>query len=162
LPGGPGGFPQGFSCPVVLGCLVSSPLPFAYRAFTFCGRPSHAVRLDTGFFTALQALQTCYQDPATPTSQRLQAVTRYRFGLFPVRSPLLGESLLFSFPPGTKMFQFPGCPPCLNRVSRHYSGRVAPFGYLRIIACLQLPEAFRRLPRPSSAFDPKASTVRPL
>lgn len=29
------------------------------------------------------------------------------FGLFPVRSPLLGESLLFSFPAGTKMFQFP-------------------------------------------------------
>ena len=31
-----------------------------------------------------------------------------RFGLFPVRSPLLGESLLISFPPGTKMFHFPG------------------------------------------------------
>ena len=31
-----------------------------------------------------------------------------RFGLLPVRSPLLGESRLFSFPPGTKMFQFPG------------------------------------------------------
>ena len=30
-----------------------------------------------------------------------------RFGLFPVRSPLLGESLLFSLPAGTKMFQFP-------------------------------------------------------
>ena len=30
-----------------------------------------------------------------------------RFGLFPVRSPLLGESLLFSLPTGTKMFQFP-------------------------------------------------------
>ena len=30
-----------------------------------------------------------------------------RFGLFPVRSPLLGESFLFSFPAGTKMFQFP-------------------------------------------------------
>ena len=30
------------------------------------------------------------------------------FGLIPVRSPLLGESLLFSLPPGTKMFQFPG------------------------------------------------------
>ena len=30
------------------------------------------------------------------------------FGLFPSRSPLLGESLLFSLPPGTKMFQFPG------------------------------------------------------
>ena len=31
-----------------------------------------------------------------------------RFGLCPVRSPLLGVSLLFSLPPGTKMFQFPG------------------------------------------------------
>ncbi len=29
-------------------------------------------------------------------------------GSFPVRSPLLWESFLFSFPPGTKMFQFPG------------------------------------------------------
>ena len=34
-----------------------------------------------------------------------------RFGLFPVRSPLLRESLLFSLPPGTKMFQFPGLAP---------------------------------------------------
>ena len=30
-----------------------------------------------------------------------------RFGLAPVRSPLLGGSLLFSLPGGTKMFQFP-------------------------------------------------------
>ena len=29
-------------------------------------------------------------------------------GLVPVRSPLLGESQLMSFPPGTKMFQFSG------------------------------------------------------
>ncbi len=31
-----------------------------------------------------------------------------RFGLFPVRSPLLGESRLISLPPGTEMFHFPG------------------------------------------------------
>ena len=30
-----------------------------------------------------------------------------RFGLFRVRSPLLTESLLLSFPRGTEMFQFP-------------------------------------------------------
>ncbi len=30
-------------------------------------------------------------------------------GYFPVRSPLLRESRLISFPPGTEMFQFPGC-----------------------------------------------------
>ncbi len=29
-------------------------------------------------------------------------------GLFRVRSPLLAESRLISFPPGTEMFQFPG------------------------------------------------------
>ena len=32
------------------------------------------------------------------------------FGLLRVRSPLLTESFLLSFPPGTKMFQFPGFP----------------------------------------------------
>ena len=30
------------------------------------------------------------------------------FGLFPVRSPLLRKSLVISFPPATKMFQFAG------------------------------------------------------
>ena len=29
------------------------------------------------------------------------------FGLFPVRSPLLGESKFLYFPAGTEMFQFP-------------------------------------------------------
>ena len=32
-------------------------------------------------------------------------------GLIRVRSPLLAESLLMSFPPGTEMFQFPGFAP---------------------------------------------------
>lgn len=31
-----------------------------------------------------------------------------RFGLIPVRSPLLRESRLISSPPGTEMFHFPG------------------------------------------------------
>ena len=34
------------------------------------------------------------------------------FGLIRVRSPLLTESRLLSFPPGTEMFQFPGFAPC--------------------------------------------------
>ena len=38
-----------------------------------------------------------------------------RFGLFPGRSPLLGESLLFSLPGGTKMFQFPPLAPHANK-----------------------------------------------
>ena len=39
---------------------------------------------------------------------RTRKKKRARFGLCPVRSPLLGVSRLFSLPPGTKMFQFPG------------------------------------------------------
>ena len=38
------------------------------------------------------------------------------------------------------------------RIYRYDSVWVAPFGYLRIIARLRLPEAFRSLPRPSSAL----------
>ena len=34
-----------------------------------------------------------------------------RFGLLPVRSPLLRESRLISLPPGTEMFHFPGLAP---------------------------------------------------
>ena len=37
---------------------------------------------------------------------------------------------------------------------------VSPFGYLRIVAYLQLPEAFRSLSRPSSAPDAKAFPLR--
>ena len=39
---------------------------------------------------------------------------------------------------------------------------VSPFGYLRISAHLQLPEAFRSLSRPSSAPDAKAFPLRPF
>ena len=42
-------------------------------------------------------------DPTTPRG----ALLHPRFGLFRFRSPLLAESLLFSFPAGTEMFQFP-------------------------------------------------------
>ena len=39
---------------------------------------------------------------------------------------------------------------------------VPPFGNPWIIAYLQLPKAYRRLSRPSSAPSAKASTVRPF
>ena len=46
-------------------------------------------------------------EPHDPEYATLPGLTHIRFRLFPVRSPLLGESLLFSLPAGTKMFQFP-------------------------------------------------------
>ena len=79
-------------------------------------------------------------------------------GLFRVRSPLLTESRLISFPPGTEMFQFPGLAPL--RVTGITAGWVSPFGDPGITASVQLPQAYRSLARPSSPLDAKASTKR--
>jgi hypothetical protein len=101
-------------------------------------------------------------NPRVTTPIRL---TSRRFGLFPVRSPLLGESLLISVPPGTEMFHFPGLAPSplwiQDKGSVASPQWVAPFGNPRINARSQLPEAYRSRPRPSSPPDAKASTVRP-
>jgi hypothetical protein len=67
---------------------------FAYGAITLYGRP---------FQTLLLSIQVPCQGPTTP-----EGIASRRFRLVPVRSPLLGESRLISFPPGTEMFQFPG------------------------------------------------------
>ena len=82
-----------------------------------------------------------------------------RFSLFRFRSPLLAESRLLSFPPGTEMFQFPGFA-SISYVFRYRSSfeGVAPFGHSRIKACSRLPMTFRSVPRPSSPPDAKAST----
>ena len=112
--------------------------------------------------------RVCRPDRATPTTpvrQRRQAIAPTRFGLHPVRSPLLGVSRLISCPRGTEMFQFPrsaSLPPmCSAAGDGTPSRRVSPFGHPRIAACVRLPEAFRSLPRPSSAQSTEASTIRP-
>ncbi len=46
--------------------------------------------------------------PLSPDFPDRSATDHEATGLFRVRSPLLAESLLMSFPPGTEMFQFPG------------------------------------------------------
>ena len=75
------------------------------------------------------------------------------FGLIPVRSPLLGESLLIYIPPGTEMFHFPGLALidlCIqSRVTGHYPRRVSPFGNPRIKAYLTAP---RGLSQPATSF----------
>ena len=67
---------------------------FVYGAFARYGKVFQPFPL-----TMFLAISRPY-NPAT-------ALLQSRFGLFPGRSPLLGESFLFSLPAGTKMFQFP-------------------------------------------------------
>jgi hypothetical protein len=57
-----------------------------------------------------------------PSRATATALTRVKFGLFPVRSPLLRESRLISTPRGTKMFQFPRFPPHTYGFSVGYDG----------------------------------------
>lgn len=148
------------------GALHRSFTAFTYRALTVSGGVSQPLRLAIKFLTpwrgarspvrSHKGLLLCVQPPIRNGC----SLARMRFRLFPVRSPLLGKSSLLSFPPVTKMVQFTGCPPGVNLVTGHHSRRVSPFGNPGIKACLQLPQAFRRLLRPSSASGPKASTLR--
>lgn len=98
--------------------------------------------------------------------QLLPDITHTRFSLIRVRSPLLTESLLLSLPVGTEMFHFPTFPlPALYiqaGVTRS-ARRLAGFPHSDTLGSqpvYRLPEAYRRFPRPSSAPDAKASTMR--
>jgi hypothetical protein len=95
--------------------------------------------------------------------QRLPAITHDWFSLFRVRSPLLTESLLFSLPVSTEMFHFPTFPlPALYIQAGVTRSSLAGFPHSEILgskSAYRLPEAYRRLLRPSSAPIAKASTV---
>ena len=72
---------------------------------------------------------------------------------------------MISFPEGTKMFQFPSFPPCHLWIQWPVLG-YKPSGFPHsdtpgYNVCTRLPEDYRSVPRPSSAFGAKASTVRP-
>ena len=85
-----------------------------------------------------------------------------RFGLFPVRSPLLGESLsYFLFLRVLRCFSSPRSPPRHGADDRPSDGRVVPFGNPGVKGHLRLTRAYRSLSRPSSPPGAKASTRRP-
>ena len=87
-----------------------------------------------------------------------------RFALFPFRSPLLWKSMFSFFSSGyldVSVHRVPSVYLCIQyTVTAHYHCRVSPFGHLRVKVCLRLSAAFRSLPRPSSALDAKAFTLR--
>ena len=148
---GPRGFRQGFTCPALLRILQRD-----YN-ISLTGLSPSLVWLSSQFNYIIIFLLS-YRSPTTPTPKSW-------FGLFPLRSPLLRESIFLSFPPVTKMFQFAGFFSLLlfihNRITVNYYCWVSPFGNLWIKAYLLLPKAYRCLSRPSSASSAKASAMRP-
>ena len=156
--GGPPSFPPNITCWAVLtvlhhwwdrvvayGTLTRSGLPFQYSSAD--GPPSQR-----GVGIPL------HPDRTTPHRQRIPARTPMRFGLCPVRSPLLRASSLFLgvlrcfSSPGSlplrvdRPSRLPGCP--IRRSRDHQAASASP-------------EHFVAWPRPSSASSAKASTVCP-
>ncbi len=147
--GGPPDYPQGSSCPVVLR-IPPAALRLRIRGF-------HPV--PPAFPKRFCCLPACF----------LRSITPYgiaaRFRLFPFRSPLLWESIVFFlFLRLLRCFSSPGSPRVAMDSPRADGGllrRVSPFRHLRIKGCLLLPAAFRSLPRLSSALSAKASALCP-
>ena len=116
-------------------------------------RLSKTLPLGISFVTRVRGLVPPASGPATPDWQRHQAIAPVRFGLIPFRSPLLRESLLFSSPRVTEMFQFTRFPlPALcvqAGVTPHDGCWVSPFGHPRINGCLAPTRGFSQ---PATSF----------
>src|SRR6266702_5495411 len=89
--------------------------------------PESSITKAISYFLPVQQLRL--SGPATPITQRLLAMARDRFGLFPFRSPLLRESRLLSLPVGTEMFHFPTLPPPALCVQAGVMGHYALSGF---------------------------------
>ena len=148
MPDGPGGFAQNSSC----SALHRIPLSHIKLRLRDCHplwsnfpeRSSH-----DSSTTAWSYYPAC-------------ALPHMRFGLFPVRSPLLGESLVyFLFLRVLRCFSSPRLPPNLSQDNRPSACWAVPFGNPWIKGHLHLPTAYRSLSRPSSPPRAKASTRRP-
>ena len=102
LGGGPPRFPQGFSCPVVLGNRLqrAGRLSLTGLSPSLVGL-SRRIQLTCRFLTLRSYCTQIRDGPTTPLTQRVQALTCQRFWLFPFRSPLLRKSRFLSTPRGT-------------------------------------------------------------
>ena len=98
---GAAGFGQGSSGPALLRCRPG------FASVSRKGLSPSMARLSRRL--PLRSLLPLLAGPTTPRAPR-----RPRFGLFPFRSPLLGESLLFSSPPTTSMVQVVGVASCVR------------------------------------------------
>jgi len=81
LEGGPPSFRPDYTCPILLRILLRTYILFPYGAITHYGVTFQRLRIN---------IHGRYRSPTTPRNAG--------FGLIPVRSSLLGESHLISFP----------------------------------------------------------------
>ena len=104
---------------------------FVYVVITLYDRLFQVVRLAAGLVTLWFYTDTRPTTPSPPLKSQISKMKfqwKTGFGLFRVRSPLLAESRLFSFPPGTEMVHFPGLARTRLCIQRAVAG-VFPAGF---------------------------------
>ena len=138
------GFRQGFSGPALLRIHLTT-------FYTRTGLSPSIVPLSIG----LPILYSMLNGVLQPRTCR----NRFGLGSSPFARHYLENHYYFLFLQVLRCFSSLSSPPL--RDDRPSVCRVAPFGNLRIIARLQLPEAYRSLPRPSSPLSAKASATYP-
>ena len=125
-------------------------LTFEYGTLTLFGLPSHAVLLVFVVFKVVRTPKALLLS-VWPLPRSL--ATTYGISFDVSSSPYLDVSVQ------AVPFQYLWIQYWIMEYELHW---VAPFRYLRINGCLLLPEAFRSLPRLSSAPSAKAFTLRPF
>ena len=148
MPDGPGGFAQNSSCSALLriplGLIMLRLRDYHPLRWNFPEPSPHTLNTTTWSYNPAYAL------------------LHIRFRLFPGRSPLLGESLVyFLFLQVLRCFSSLRLPLHLSADNSPSDCWVVPFGNPWIRGYLHLPMAYRSLSRPSSPPRAKASTRRP-
>ena len=141
---------------------------FAYGALTLCRAPSHASSAGHVLCDCGRAVRGPDAASSTPGRQRPHALRAPRFGLAPVRSPLLGGSLFdflssgyldVSVPPVASHYVWVAGPRLLGspiRAPRDRSPCAAPPGLSRLAAPFvgSLRQGIRRAPFIPSGLEP--------
>ena len=116
-----------YACPPYSGYNFKMVPVLDYRTFTFYGAIFQLLHLTSCIFWIVPL-----------------PLTLIRFGIFPIRSPLLRELRLLYFPPVTKMFQFTRFAHAYPLCIKGAVSKVSSFGYAEIVTCLRFPQPYRR------------------
>ncbi len=150
---------------MLLGTTPRSHSNFVYRTLTVYGRPSQAIRLPEQFVTSRQYGSTDRMLPQPRTRNTCRLSHAHGLGSSAFAHHYSRNHNCFLFLRVLRCFTSPRShqPPYTFRRRRHpMTGARFPHSEIpgSQSGC-RLPEAYRRLPRPSSAPDAKASTVCP-
>ena len=148
LPDGPGRFTQNSSCSALLRILL---------CFDNIRIPQLSLLYGLYFPESSSLMSSCNGVVLQPhTCRNMDGL-----GCSPFARHYWGNHCLFSFPAGTKMFQFPALASNIRWIIPLQDIGLSHSEISRIKGHLHLPKAYRSLSRPSSPPRAKASAMRP-